>query len=441
MAGFHYSNLDEIKQKAADLGVTIPFSEDLSSLSKPLTVKGHTIANRLAIQPMEGCDGTANGAPGELTLRRYQRFAQSGAGLIWAEANAIVEEGRANPRQIMITSDNLSAFQSMVANIKETCQKEHGFEPFVVLQLTHSGRYSKPTGVPAPLVAYNCPPYEKENPLSADRIVTDEYLDTLPEQYAVSAKLAEQAGFDGVDIKACHRYLMCELLSGYTRPGRYGGSFENRTRLLRDAVSAVNAAVSGNTVVTSRLNIYDGVEYPYGFGMKQDGSLTPDLTEPTELVRILHKDLGMELLDITIGNPYVNPHVNRPYDQGGYIPPEDPLVGVARMADCIGHVAAQFPELSIISSGLSYLRQFSPAFAAGMVEQKGVAMTGFGREAFAYPTFAADITQKGELDPKKCCITCGKCTELMRMGSMAGCVIRDPEVYAKLYKEAKEGLK
>ena len=438
MPAFHYDTIYDVEKETTGLGVSLPLESDLSRLAEPLVIKGHTVANRLAIQPMEGCDGREDGAPGELTLRRYRRFAESGAGLIWAEATAVLPKARANPRQLMITPDNIDVFKNMTSEIKERCQNAYGFEPIVIVQLTHSGRYSKPAGKPEPIIAYNCPPYETNGPLPESRIVSDEELDTLPELYARSAKLAEQAGFDGVDIKACHRYLICELLSAYNRPGRYGGSFENRTRLLLDAVDAVQAAVSPHTIVTSRLNIYDGAAYPYGFGMKPDGSLTPDLTEALRLVETLHKKRGMSLLDLTIGNPYVNPHVNRPFDQGPYEPPENPLVGVARMADCIGEVAQAFPDLSVIASGMSYLRHLSPCFAAGMITQKGAAMAGFGREAFAYPGFAHDILEKGGMDPKKCCIACGKCTELMRMGGCAGCVIRDSAVYAPLYREGKE---
>lgn len=440
MAGFHYQHITDVERGASALGVTIPFEEDLSCLKRPLSIGEHTADNRLAIQPMEGCDCRADGAPDELTLRRYQRFAESGAGLIWAEATAVLPQARANPRQMMLTQDNLSAFQAMVEDIKERSLKANGFEPVLIIQLTHSGRYAKPTGKPDPIIAYNCPPYETTGALSESCIITDEKLDALPEFYARSAILAEKAGFDGVDIKACHRYLMNELLSAYTRPGRYGGSFDNRTRLLRNTVEAVQAVLSSRTIVTSRLNIYDGAVYPYGFGMKQDGSLTADLTEPLQLVKILHEQFQLPLLDLTIGNPYVNPHVNRPFDKGPYEPPENPLVGVARMADFIGTVAKAFPNLSVIASGMSYLRQFSPAFAAGMLTQKGAAMAGFGREAFAYPHFAADILQKEELDAEKCCIACGKCTELMRMGGKAGCVIRDAEIYAKLYREGKEHM-
>lgn len=438
---FHYNTIDEVKEAAARLDISIPLQSDLSCLSQKLNAGGHMVANRLAIQPMEGCDGTPGGAPDELTLRRYRRFAESGAGLIWGEATAILPEARANPRQLMITSKNLDAFKNMVNDIKERCQAVNGFEPVVIVQLTHSGRYSKPNGTPAPLIAYHCPPYETNGALPEDCILSDDELDRLPQAYAQAALLAEQAGFDGVDVKACHRYLLCELLSAYTRPGRYGGSFENRTRLLLDAVDAVQAALRKDTLVTSRLNIYDGAVYPYGFGMKQDGSLTPDLTEPLKLVEKLHRDRDIPLLDLTIGNPYVNPHVNRPFDQGPYDPPEDPLIGVARMADCIATVAGAFPDLAVIASGMSYLRQLSPCFAAGMVAQKGVAMAGFGREAFAYPSFAGDILKTGQMDTKKCCIACGKCTELMRMGQRAGCVVRDSAIYAPFYREGKESMK
>jgi len=223
------------------------------------------------------------------------------------------------------------------------------------------------------------------------------------------------------------------MFSGFTRPGKYGGSFENRTRLYLDCVRAAKAAVSADFLVTSRMNVYDGFPYPYGWGVGTDGSLTPDLTEPLRLIG-LARETGFPLLDVTIGNPYVNPHVNRPYDLGGYIPPEHPLEGVARMYDCVGAVKRAYPEMTVIGSGLSYLRGLSGNLAAGAVEQDYCDIAGFGRLAFAYPDFARDLLTKGTLDPKKICITCSKCTELMRAGSTPGCVLRD-KLYTELYKE------
>jgi len=432
---FCYSSLQEVAQKAHELGVNIPLSENVDVLRQPITANGREIANRLAIQPMEGCDGTANGSPGELTKRRYQRFAKSGAGIIWVEAVAITPEGRANPRQLMLTEENLDDFKDLVDNVKTTCEKENGFTPVLIMQATHSGRYSKPGAQGAPIIMYNNPIFEKDKPISEDRIATDDYLKKVEELFGKSARLAEKAGFDGVDIKACHRYLISESLSAYTRPGQYGGSFENRTRLFLNAIEAAKAAVSGNTFITSRMNIYDGFAYPYGWGVSEDGGVTPDMTEPIKLVDILHNKLGIELMNFTLGNPYFNPHVNRPFDVGPYESPESPLVGVARACDCIGQVKSHFKSLVVISSANSYLRQFSMNMAAGMVESGKADIAGFGRQAFAYPEFANDIIHKGQLDPNKCCITCSKCSELMRSGSVAGCVIRDKEVYMPIYRE------
>lgn len=437
---FHYKTKEELKAKLEELKVTLPLSENLDVLKRPVQIGSKTAANAIAIQPMEGCDGTADGRPDALTLRRYDRFAKSGAGLIWAEAVAVVPEGRANPRQLWIHEENLADFQKFVADIKETCIRENGFEPIVIMQATHSGRYSKPQGTPAPLIAYNNPIFEGDNPISSDRILSDEYLFALEEKFAEAAKLAERAGFDGVDIKCCHRYLNSELLSAYIREGAFGGSLENRTRLLRHGVKNAMDATGKDFIVTSRLNVYDGFPYPYGFGVRPGADTEVDLTEPLELIGRLHNELGMQLLDITIGNPYFNPHVNRPYDNGPYVPDEHPLEGVARMYHCVGAVQKAYPDLKVISSGLSYLRQFSGNLAAGAIEQGYCTMAGFGREAFAYPQFANDLLHTGEMDARKCCIACGKCTELMRAGSTAGCVIRDPE-YLPIYQRDVQGKK
>lgn len=434
---FHYKNPDEIREEAKKYDIALPFSKDAAALGEPLRADGWEIRNRIAIQPMEGCDGTADGKPDELTLRRYDKFARSGAGLIWEEATAVLEEGRANPRQLWIKEENVDAFRAMNDRIREISMKENGFAPVIIMQTTHSGRYSKPQGVPAPLIAYSNPLFEKDSPIPPERIVTDDYLKRLIERMGEAARLAEKAGFDGVDIKSCHRYLGSELLSAYTRPGRFGGSFENRTRFLRESIAAARATVGSGFLVTSRLNIYDGFPYPYGFGVNEKDGLTPDLTEPKKLVGILHQELGVSLLDITIGNPYVNPHVNRPADFQPYELPESPLVGVARMLNCTREIQKAYPDLALIGSGISYLRQFSDRMAAGAIEEGDYKIAGFGRMAFAYPEFAKDILSGKGLDPKQCCISCGKCSQLMRFGSKAGCVVRD-KIYTALYQEAAQ---
>ncbi len=433
---FHYRSLEDIRQEEAMLGVEFPLSEDVSCLERPLTVGSRRFANRLMLQPMEGCDSTPDGRPGELMIRRYKRYAASGAGLIWVEATAVVPEARATPGQMVLCEENLDDLKRLVETIRETAAAA-GRDVRLILQATHSGRYSKPHGYPEPIIAYNNPIFEKDKPIPAERIITDDELKRIEELYGKAAVMAKEIGYDGIDVKACHRYLNCELLSAFTRPGLYGGSFENRTRFFRNAFSAARAAVPEDFIVTTRMNLYDGFPYPYGWGVMKDGSLTPDMTEPLRLVADL-RGLGLKFLNITMGNPYVNPHVNRPYDIGGYVPPEHPLEGIARMYRCTAEIAEANPELPVIFSGPSYLRAFAANYAAGIVEKHPLAMVGFGREGFAYPDFAGDILDEGAMNPRKVCVSCGKCAELLRNCYTAGCVVRDP-LYTEVYK--KEILK
>ena len=413
----------------------LPHSTDWAVLRQPIQVGGTTINNRIAYQAMEGCDGTALGAPDVLTFRRYKRFATGGPGVIWLEATAVVPEGRANPRQLYICKETLDEFKRLCETIKETCMRENGYEPFISVQLTHSGRHSKPNGTPEPIIAYRNPYFEQKVSVTDANIISDDDLDRLGEKLIYGAILAEQAGFDAADIKACHGYLLCELLSAYSRPGKYGGSFENRTRLLRESVAGAVKACSTDFVISSRLNIYDGFPYPYGFGVASDCGITPDYTEAKRMVSDLANE-GIGLLNFTMGNPYVNPHVNRPSKISPYVPDEPAIAGVTRMLTGIAEVATAVKgKVPVICSGLSYLGEEAPNVAAGCISEEWFQFAGFGRESFAYPNFARDICKKGEIDKQQLCVTCSKCTELMRSGGTTGCIIRDSKVYSPLYKQ------
>ncbi len=415
----------------------LPFSDNTDILSAKLVLDGHVFPNRLAAQAMEGCDGTYDGIPDVLTKRRYNRIAAGGVGTIWFEATAVMPDGRANPRQLYITQKNLDAFKQIVEDIKTTALKENGVEPQIFLQLTHSGRYSKPCGVPAPLIAYNNPIYEGDTPISPDRIVSDDYLDRVSEHLVAGAVLAEKAGFDGCDIKCCHRYLNSELLSAYTRKGRYGGNLENRTRLLRESV--IGAKKATNFLVSSRLNVFDAMPYPYGFGVNEKSEF--DMTEPAWLIGELYK-AGVRILNITMGNPYFNPHINRPFANGAYEPDEHPLTGVKRVLSGTEELKKAVPEMKLICSAVTFLGVAAPNVTAAYIEKGAFDFAGFGRTILAYPDFANDILKNGGMDKNKCCLCCSKCTEIMRKpGGTPGCVIRDSEVYLPIYQKLCGGKK
>ena len=432
---FHYKTLEELKARAQSLGVTIPFAQNTDCLKEGFRVRGFSFDNRLGIAPMEGADALSDGSPSELTIRRYVKEAEGGSAQIWFEAISIVPEGRSSAHQLMITRKNLENYKAMVDAIKEAGRKKNGYAPFLVMQANHSGRYSNPDGKPAPMIAYRHPEYEKLRPADDSCIVSDDYLQNLEETFGEAAKLAKEAGFDAVDIKSCHGYLLAELTSAYNRPGLYGGSYENRTRLLKNAIRAAKVWEDETFLVTSRLGIYDGFAWPWGFGVKEGEGNVPNLEEPIRLVSELHHDLGLDLINLTMGNPYVSIHVTRPFDMGKYIPDEHPLVGIARMIDGIGQVKRAVPDLTILASAPSYLRQYADLYSAGAVEQGYCDGMLFGRLSFADPEFANEIKKTGRLDPKKVCLTCGKCGDLIRAGKPTGCVIRNTETYMPYYRE------
>lgn len=438
---FHYKSMEEVLEKAAELGVSLSFAEDTSILKTPLTVGSIVFPNRLGIAPMEGADSTPDGRPSEYTMRRYVNEAIGGSAVIWFEAISIVEEGRSSRTQLLLTKDTLESYKQLTAAVKEAGLKANGFAPYLIMQANHSGRYSNPDNRPAPMIAYRHPELEQYRAADDSCIVSDDYLKGLEEKFGEAAKLAKEAGFDAIDIKSCHGYLLAELTSAYTRPGEYGGSYENRTRLLRNGILAAKPYEDDSFMVTSRLGIYDGYAWPYGFGVSQGSGLTPDFSEPIRLVTELHEKYGMQMIDLTMGNPYATTHVTRPFDAGKYPPEEHPFEGLARMIQGIGQVKKAVPGMTVWASAPTYLRQFADLYTAGAVEQGLCDGMLFGRMAFADPDFANEIVKQGRIDPKRVCMTCGMCGDLIRAHKPTGCVVRDGKTFKPFYKEFLEEKK
>jgi 2,4-dienoyl-CoA reductase-like NADH-dependent reductase (Old Yellow Enzyme family) len=433
---FRYKTADELLTQARALGLDLPFTNALAPLFTPGDVAGRAVPNRMAAQPMEGCDGEPAGAPGELTVRRYLRFAEGGFGLLWFEATAVLPEARANARQLYITPQTMPAFRDLAAQSRAAAERRFGrdFRPYFVVQLTHSGRFSRTAPPGRRKVACHNPLLDREEL----PVWSDEELDRVRDAMVGGARLARDAGFDAVDIKACHGYLLHELLGARTREhSRYGGPFENRVRLLVDSVKAVRADVPGIDVAV-RLNATDGLPQPWGFGVAAGPDAAVDLDEPRRLVRML-VEAGCSLLNITAGIPTYGPHLNRPFDRpvaGTPPPPEHPLVGVLRLLELGGAMQDAAGPVPVVATGLSWLRQFWPHVAAALLERHQCGFAGLGRAAFAYPDAPADLAAHGTLAPVKCCIACSRCTELMRMGSTAGCAVRDHPLYSGLHRDA-----
>ncbi|WP_437203175.1 NADH:flavin oxidoreductase [Planctomicrobium sp. SH664] len=444
---------EQFRAYLTSLGVELPFDDVLQSdeaapLAQPIAHRGGVIGNRFCILPMEGWDGTTDGRPTELTQRRWVNFGLSGAKLIWGgEAVAVRQDGRANPNQLMMNESTLAD----IIGLREVLEKAH-LEQFgrtddllVGLQLTHSGRFARPNqkSRPEPRIAYRHPVLDRRLGITDDKpIFTDDELSRLIEDFIQAAVLAQKAGYRFVDIKHCHGYLGHEILSGFDRPGMFGGSFENRTRFLREIVSGIHAAAPGLEIGV-RVSVFDYTPYepgpdrigvpsasaPYRCAFGGDGTgVGIDLTEPRKFLQLL-EELDIRLVCVSVGSPYYNPHIQRPAifpPSDGYLPPEDPLVGVARQIKVTGDLKREFPNLLITGSGYSYLQEWLPNVGQKAVAAGDVDFVGLGRMVLSYPELPADVIAGKTMARKKICRTFSDCTTAPRNGIVSGCYPLDP---------------
>ena len=444
---------------------------DGSPLAEPLEVAGFKLGNRWCIHPMEGWDANPDGSPSELVLRRWQRFGQSGAKLIWGgEAAAVQESGRANPRQTLATASN----EAGLAQLLETLLKAHrqSFDSvddlLVGLQLTHSGRFCRPNDKRLePRIAYHHPLLDEKFGINAndDSLVwTDDELQQLVESYLEAAMVAERAGFRFVDIKSCHGYLMHEFLSAHRRPGPYGGDYEGRTKLLKTVIGRIRQECP-SLILGVRLSIFDTppfmssretgqpmdfhdlLPYEFGFGVDPANPMEMDLAEPLRLIGDLVQ-WGVATVNLSAGSPYYNPHLMRPAifpPSDGYQPPEDPLRGVARQIHAARQCKLAYPECPMVGSGYSYLQDYLPHVAQAVIRNGWIDAVGLGRMVLSYPTLPDDTLTNGTTKRKKICRTFSDCTTAPRNGLVSGCFPLDdhykqiPDAAALL--EIKQSIK
>jgi len=465
---------DDFAAYLASLGVDLPFDRELvtgadSPFARTYTADGFVIGNRFCILPMEGWDGTTDGRPTDLTIRRWRHFGESGAKLIWGgEAVAVRHDGRANPNQLMSSDATAGDLAKLLETLVIAHREKFGKtdDLLVGLQLTHSGRFARPNDKKRleSKILYHHPILDPKFGIEPDAsCLSDAEIDDLIEDFVRAAKRARDAGYAFVDIKHCHGYLGHEFLSAGSREGRYGGSFENRTRFLRDIVAGIRRDVPG-LAIGVRLSTFDllpfkmGVDkvgeperfegnYPFAFGCDSRHPLEFDLSETYRFLDLL-LELGISLVCTTAGSPYYNPHIQRPAlfpPSDGYLPPEDPLVGVARQIHVTGELKKRYPQLCFVGSGYTYLQEWLPN--AGQYQLKnGLAdFIGIGRLVLVYPEFPADVLAGRQLQTKRLCRTFSDCTTGPRNGLVSGCFPLDPfykdHPDAIILKAVKENLR
>lgn len=471
------------RQHLESLGLSLPCDDTIqvgaaSPLAQPVedfAVNGKPLRNRWVVQPMEGWDGTPTGAPTEDTRRRWQRFGESGAKLIFGgEAMAVCPEGRANPNQLILNQANQAEFVRLRETLLDAHRQRFGTAADVIVgfQLTHSGRFCRPHNKarPEPRVAFRHPILDRRFGVPTDSpVMTDTEIEQLVQQYVAAARIAHNVGADFVDIKHCHGYLLHEFLGAHIRPGRYGGSFDNRTRILQEIVAGIRADANPIEVAV-RLSAFDFVPfhpdparsvpgrpgpgvpedsshclpYCYGFGVNIENPVDYDLAEAFRFLELCGR-LGIKLLNLTAGSPYYNPHIQRPAaypPSDGYRPPEDPLVGVARQIHVVRQLHAQAPPgMLLIGSAYSYLQEYLPHVAQAVLRAGWVDLVGIGRAVLSYPEMLADAVAHGKIEPRRICRTFSDCTTAPRNGMISGCYPLDPHYGGKPEAQRLKELK
>lgn len=441
--------LEQFKEHLNKEGIDLPLPNELresrqSPLSKGHRLRsGHLIGNSFCILPMEGWDGTKEGKPSEHTKRRWRNFAISGAKLLWGcEAVAVRHDGRANPNQLLMNEKNLGDFEALNQMLfKEHQAAFHRTDDFFVgLQLTHSGRFSKPNHQVnmEPKILYRHPYLDKKFNLPEDYpIFSDSEITALVDDFVKAAVLAQKAGFQFVDIKHCHGYLGHEFLSAVNREGIYGTSMDNRSRFLKEVVAGIRSEAPGLDIGV-RVSVFDWMPfhqgedgtgtpalnspYTHAFGAEKDG-LTINLLEPYDFLKVVEK-LDIELVCTTAGSPYYNPHIQRPAlfpPSDGYLPPEDPLHGVARQIEITAKIKKAFSGFYVVGSAYSYLQEWLPHVANEVLIRSMADAVGLGRMVLSYPELPADVLNGKGLNRKKLCRTFSDCTTAPRNGMISGC--------------------
>ncbi len=456
----------DFRERLEQLELELPMDEQIltadqdSPLAESIQIGPHRVGNRWVIHPMEGWDANPDGSPSEHTLRRWDNFGRSGAKLIWGgEAAAVQSDGRANPNQTLAMPSNRSGLQSLLETLISAHAEACGAtdDLLVGLQLTHSGRFCRPHGKQLePRIAYHHPLLDAKfgiDPADNTVVWTDDDLHRLIDNYVVAAGVARDVGFQFVDVKACHGYLLHEFLSARTRPGPFGGDLQGRSSLLRTIVQRIAETYSDLSIVV-RMSVFDTLpyvtsrevgrpmewrvnqSYVHGFGLNADDPMQIDLTEPIQLIRQLQQ-LGVVAINVSCGSPYYNPHIQRPAifpPSDGYQPPEDPLIGVVRQIQAARQCKQAIPEMPMVGTGYTYLQDYLPHVAQAVVRSDWIDMVGLGRMVLSYPDLPLDTLREGRLVRKRVCRTFSDCTTAPRNGLISGCFPLDP-----YYKQMEAG--
>lgn len=399
------------------------------TLLNPIKIGNLTAQNRFFMQAMECNDEDENGNPTELTTSRYETLAKGEAGLVSLEAISITRESRSRDNQLTIMSENQKPLTEFVKRVKDANPKS-----LFIFQLTHSGELSNPAFsrrvTVKPLYGYG------------GDLLSEEEVDKIVDGFVLAAKIAHDAGADGIDMKLCHGYLGTQILRPYNdRKWKYGGSWENRSRFAFDLYERIQKEVNDkNFLIGSKISAWEG--FPGGFGTDGPDSPIIDLTEPISLLKGL-EERGAQYFIQSAGSPSITislTQVDKHIPYYAYLQqyfakmlkqqlkPETVLIGsnFSIFRDGNNHLCAVSPEESSLLH-----------YGAQCIDRGVVDMLGLGRQSFADPMMPKKL-REGKENEIKYCTVCDNCLELLIQQSKVGCCTFDKRYTEELVKTRKE---
>lgn len=396
-------------------------------ISTPIRIAKKEAPNRIVFQPMECNDADATGDPSDLSIKRYRRFAEGGAGIIFTESLTITSESRARKSQLSITEQNAKGLELLIKEIREV-----NGDSLILFQLNQSGQLSEAAFSKVISV------YPTKDPDL--HVLTAEEIDQIGDNFVKAAVIAKQVGADGIDFKHCHGYVCTEMIQpANTRNDRYGGSFENRTRFFRETTRKMRDALDDASFLLGvRFNAYDGVTG--GFGTAGPEEVIEDLSEPIAFSKMI-EEAGMDYINVSAG--IAGSEITQPskkYPEGIYR-----LFGWAQAVKKAVNIPVIGSGYSSLRDGKNGLPEPDPAkrdflyWAEKNLRDGNVDLVGVGRQSLADPLFPKKLLA-GELDSINYCTICDRCLALMFAQQAVGCAIYD-KYYRDLYRSIKNETK
>jgi 2,4-dienoyl-CoA reductase-like NADH-dependent reductase (Old Yellow Enzyme family) len=398
---------------------------EIEYLSKPIKIGNKTAANRFVVLPNESNDGLDSGAPSERSIGRYKKYVEGQAGIVFSESTMAHIGGRARIHQLYLGDETVDGFARMIDELRKV-------NPNVIyiIQVDHCGFLADP-GFSDPVAIY---PRES----TTARLLTDDEIQQFRDRFIHASLLAQKAGADGVEIKHAHGFFGNEFLQpANNREGRYGGSFENRTRFFREIVEGIKQkADPDDFLIGVRISAYEGV--PGGFGTSGPGEITEDLSEPIAFAK-LAQEAGLKLISSSAGHAADNLEILLPTDDS---------------ADAVyqhfgwTRTIKQAIDIPVVGAAYSYLRDGrnklpgdDPAkksfiyWAEKNLKENNVDLIGLARQAIADPLLPRKI-MNGDLKSVNWCTLCMDCGMLLGEQQEVGC-----SVYDRYYKALAKKIK